>query len=120
MRHRKAKITLDRTAAQRVPLLRNLAISLITYERITTTDAKARATRSLVERLLTIGKPGNLHSRRQLLSQLNDAPAVEKILKTLAPRFRDRRGGYLRATKVGLRPGDGSKLVRLEFISTSS
>jgi large subunit ribosomal protein L17 len=117
VRHRKAKITLDRNAAQRVPLLRNLAISLIEHERITTTDARARATRSFVERLVTIGKKNTLQSRRQLLSHLNNAPAAEKILKTIAPRFATRNGGYLRAIRIGMRSGDGAKQVMLEFVA---
>ena len=116
MRHRSKKITLDRNSAQRVPLLRNLAISLITHERITTSDAKAKATRSFVEKLLTMGKPNTLHSRRQLLSHLNDAKAVEKILTTLSPRYKGRPGGYTRAMKIGMRSGDGSKQVLIEFI----
>lgn len=117
MRHRSKKITLDRNAAQRVPLLRNLAISLIMHERITTTDARAKATRSLVEKLLTMGKPGDVHSRRLILSNLNNTKAADKIIKTLSPRFKDRKGGYLRAVHVGVRPGDGSKQVLLEFVS---
>lgn len=117
MRHRSAKITLDRNAAQRVPLLRNLAISLILHEKITTSDAKAKATRSFVEKLVTVGKPNTLHARRMLIAHLNNAKAAEKILTTLSPRFLDRRGGYLRATKIGMRSGDGSNQVMLEFIS---
>lgn len=117
MRHRSAKITLDRNAAQRVPLLRNLAISLITLEKITTSDAKAKATRSFVERLITLGKPGTLHARRQLQKHLNNAKAADKLIKTLSPRFKDRKGGYLRATKIGMRSGDGSNRVMLEILS---
>ncbi len=117
MRHRSSKITLDRNAAQRVPLLRNLAISLIMHEKITTSDAKAKATRSFVERLITAGKPNTLHARRMLLSHLNNQQAVEKLLTKLSPQFKDRRGGYIRSIKIGLRPGDGSKQVLLEFIS---
>lgn len=117
MRHRSAKITLDRNAAQRVPLLRNLAISLVMHEKITTSDAKAKATRSFVEKLITAGKPNTLHARRMLLSHLNNPKAVEKILTKLSPRFKERRGGYIRAMKIGMRPGDGSKQVMLEFIS---
>ncbi|MEK7537922.1 MAG: 50S ribosomal protein L17 [Patescibacteria group bacterium] len=118
MRHRQAKITLDRTASQRRSLQRNLAVSLITHGRIMTTDAKAKATRAFVERLVTIGKQGNLSGRRQLLSKLNNPAAVEKLLTTISPRFKDRPGGYLRCLKVGLRPGDGARRVRLEFIAT--
>lgn len=117
MRHRSAKITLDRNSAQRVPLLRNLAISLITHEKITTSDAKAKATRSFVERLITLGKPGTLHARRQLQMHLNNAKVADKLIKTLSPRFKDRQGGYLRATKIGMRSGDGSNRVMLEILS---
>lgn len=117
MRHRSSKIQIDRNAAQRRPLLRNLAISLITHEKITTTDAKARATKSFVEKLITTGKAGSLHSRRLLQSKLNNAKAVEKVLTTLSPRYKTRQGGYLRAINVGIRPGDGAKRVLLEFIS---
>ncbi len=117
MRHRSAKITLDRNAAQRIPLLRNLAISLIMHEKITTSDAKAKATRSFVERLITAGKPNTLHARRLLLSHLNNQLAVEKLLTTLSPRYKSRAGGYLRAIKIGMRQGDGSNQVMLEFIT---
>lgn len=117
MRHRKHKIILDRNAAQRQRLLRNLAISLISHESITTTTAKAKATRALVERLITIGKTGDLHARRQLITRLNSPAAANKILTIISPRFIDRRGGYIRAIKIGHRAGDNSFQVRLELIS---
>ena len=116
MRHRSAKITLDRNAAQRRTLLRNLAISLIAHEKITTSDAKAKATRSLVERLITRGKTNNLPARRLLLSHLNSATTVEKLINTISPRFKNRPGGYIRTTKIGSRSGDGSNRVMLEII----
>lgn len=117
MRHRSAKITLDRNAAQRVPLLRNLAISLIGHEKIITSNAKAKATRAFVERLITLGKPGTLHARRQLLKHLNNIKTVEKLINVISPRFKRRQGGYIRATKIGMRSGDGSNRVMLEIIS---
>lgn len=119
MRHRKAKLTLDRTASQRQPLLRNLAISLITHERMTTTRAKARATKSFVERLVTTARGNTLHARRQLQITLNNATAVDKLLKTIAPRYAERHGGFLRSTNVGLRAGDGAEKVMLEFIPST-
>ncbi len=119
MRHRKSKITLDRNAKQRRTLLRNLAVSLIKHERITTTPARARATKALVERLVTIGKPGTLHSRRQIISQLNSATATDKIVKTIAPRYKHRPGGYLRTVKLGRRLGDGADQLLIEFIPTT-
>ena len=120
MRHRKAKLTLDRTASQRRPLLRNLAISVITHERITTTAAKARATKAYVERLVTTAKGNTLHARRQIIRVLNNAPAAEKLLKTIGPRYQERRGGYLRTTNLGPRSGDGAPRVVLEFIPPKS
>lgn len=117
MRHRSAKIQLDRNAKQRRPLFRNLAISLITHERITTTVARARATKSMVERLVTVAKPQTLHARRQVIASLNNAKAADKLVKIIAPRYKDRKGGYVRSTKVGLRLGDGAEMMMLEFIS---
>lgn len=96
--------------------MRNLAISLITHEKITTTAAKARATKSMVERLITTAKPNNLHARRQLQMALNNATAADKLLKTIAPRFVDRKGGYIRSVRVGFRSGDGAEQVQLEII----
>lgn len=118
MRHRSAKIQLDRNAKQRRPLLRNLAISLITHERITTTTAKARATKSMLERLVTTAKPQTLHARRQVIAALNNAKAADKLITTIAPRYKNRHGGYIRTTKVGLRKGDAADMMLLEFIST--
>lgn len=117
MRHRKAKITLDRTASQRRPLLRNLAISLIQHERITTTEAKASAAKAFVERLVTMAKPGSLHARRQLQAALNNSAAADKLITTIGPRYRQRAGGYLRRVNIGHRAGDGARRVVLEFMT---
>lgn len=116
MRHRKTKVTLDRTSAQRRRLFRDLAIALVTKERITTTAARAKATRSIVERLITTGKTNDLHHRRLLLHNLNHAGAAKKILDNLGPRFRARRGGYTRQVKLSPRRGDGANLVMIELI----
>ena len=116
MRHRKRKVTLDRTAAGRRSLLRTLATNLILYERITTTTGKAKAVRPMVERLVTAGKSNTLASRRRLLAVLPVKSATRKVLEVLSPRYRERHGGYLRITSLGTRRGDGAKLSRVEFI----
>ena len=117
MRHRKKKFTLDRTSAARRALLRNLAASTILYERITTTDARARAVRQIVERLVSIGKDNSLANRRRLLAYLPVRKATNKVLEVLSPRYRQRPGGYLRMTKLGRQRSDGATLVRLEFVA---
>lgn len=116
MRHRKAKITLDRTSAQRRPLLRNLAIALIVQEKITTTPARAKAARSIVERLITVGKQNGLHQRRQILRRLNNPIAAKKILEKLGPRFSTRAGGYTRMVKLTPRAGDNAEQVVIELL----
>lgn len=116
MRHRKSKVTLDRTSKQRRPLLRNLVVSLVTHERIVTTAARARVTRSLAERMITIGKKNTLHNRRQLIKHLVENAAVNKILTTLGPRYASRPGGYTRQTKMTPRAGDGAQRVLVELI----
>ncbi len=118
MRHRKAKLTLDRTASQRRRLLRNLAISVITDERIITTPARAKAARSMVERLITQAKAGTLASRRLLLQRLNNAPAVNKLLTVLGPRYQHRRGGYTRLSRLSARRGDAAEQSMIELISS--
>lgn len=116
MRHRKTKITLDRTASQRQKLVRNLVISLVTHEKIVTTVARAKVTRSVTERLITQAKPGTLASRRLLLKRLNNATAVNKLLTVLAPRYKDRHGGYARLTKLTPRAGDTAQRMVVELI----
>lgn len=116
MRHRKTKITLDRTASQRQKLLRNLVISLIQHERLITTAARAKATRSLTERYVTQAKPSTLASRRILLRRLNNAPAVHKLVTVLGPRYRQRQGGYTRLVKLVSRRGDTAARMIVEFI----
>ncbi len=119
MRHRKAKLTLDRNAAQRQRLFRNLAIALITKERITTTVAKGRATRSMVEKLITVGKKNGLHQRRLIIRDLNDAAAAKKVIETLGPRYQSRPGGYSRLVKLTPRQGDGAERVLVELLPAS-
>ncbi|MFH1193414.1 MAG: 50S ribosomal protein L17 [bacterium] len=116
MRHGdKAKI-LGRTKAPRVALIRSLATSLVLYEKIKTTETKAKVLRPYVERLITIGKKKTLQSRRQLLAKLYLESAVKKVIEDLAPRYAERKGGYLRIVKLGFRKGDAAKEVRIEFV----
>lgn len=117
MRHRKHKVTLDRTASGRRSLLRNLATSVILHEKVTTTDARARAVRPIVERLVRVGRSSDLATRRRLLAFLVVENATKKILEVLGPRYRDRRGGYLRITKLGRRAGDNAAQVQIEFVA---
>lgn len=117
MRHRKATSTLDRKSASRKSLLRHLMTSLVISERITTTSAKAKAVRPLIERLITTAKKQTLAGRRIVRKTLYTESAAKKLFETIAPRFKDRHGGYTRILKVGSRPGDGAEQVRLEFLS---
>ena len=116
MRHRKKKITLDRKAGPRRALLKNLAVSLILFERIITTLAKAKAAQRVVERLITIAKALSLVSRRRLLVLLPDARAVKKLLEVFGPRYQSRIGGYTRIVKIAERRGDGGEQALVEFV----
>lgn len=116
MRHRKKGKILDRKIGPRKALLRNLAASLIIYEKIQTTRAKAKALRPFVERLITKGKINTLHARRELLKHLYLENAVRKILEELGPRYKDRPGGYTRIVNIGRRQGDGAEIVQIELV----
>lgn len=116
MRHQKNKVTLDRKVGPRRALLKGLAESLILFERIETTKAKAKAVRSLAERLITTSKAGTLTSRRSLISQLPTENSVKKLMEVLGPRYKDRKGGYTRITMLKNRVGDGAEEVVLELV----
>ena len=116
MRHRSTKKTLDRTASARKSLLRILASQLILYEKIKTTESKAKALRPIVERLISKGRAGTLASRRYLMKYLSVENAVKKIIEDIGPRYRDRAGGYTRITKIGQRQGDGARVARIELV----
>jgi len=116
MRHRKKGKILDRKAGPRKALLRNLAVSLVLYEKIQTTKAKAKALRPVVERLISKGKMNTLASRRNLLKYLYQETAVKKILEELGPKYKDRAGGYTRILNVGRRQGDGAEVVQIELV----
>ncbi|WP_099868184.1 50S ribosomal protein L17 [Pararhizobium haloflavum] len=116
MRHRNAGRKLNRTASHRKAMFANMAVSLITHEQIVTTLPKAKEIRPIVEKLVTLGKRGDLHARRQALSQIKDNDAVRKLFETVATRYADRHGGYLRIMKAGFRAGDNAPLAVIEFV----
>ena len=117
MRHRVAHRKLGRTSEHRLSLLRNMAASLITHERIRTTVAKAKELRPFVEKLVTLGKRDSLHARRQALSILpSNKAAVHRLFGEVSPRFAERPGGYTRILKLGPRQGDGAPMALIEFV----
>ena len=116
MRHRKAGRKLKRPAAHRKAMLRNIVTSLLEHERIVTTVPKAKEARRVTEKMITLGKEGGLHSRRQALSFILDKRVIEKVFDETAPRYAERPGGYTRITKLGPRLGDGAPMVRLELV----
>lgn len=116
MRHQKKKVTLDRKAGPRRALLANLVESLIFYEKIKTTKTKAKATRSLMEKYITIAKANTLAARRVLLAKLFTENAVKKLMEVVAPRYKERKGGYTRTTMLKTRKGDGAEEVIIEFV----
>ena len=116
MRHRKAGRKLNRTSSHRLMMLRNMVTSLLEHERIETTEAKAKEVRSLAERLITLGKRGDLHARRQALSVINSKTVTHKLFNDIAPRFAGRNGGYTHIFKTRNRPGDGAALAIVELI----
>lgn len=116
MKHRNLVKILGRKSAPRNSMVRNLATSLILYEKIETTETKAKFIKPYVEKMITLGKKNTLHARRQLLSKLYLQTATKKVLEELSPRYIERKGGYLRITKLGFRQGDAAKIVRIEFV----
>ena len=120
MRHLNAGYKLGRNTSHRRALLRNLVTSLVLEERIHTTIPKAKAIRPLAEKMITLGKQGSLHARRQAASFLLDPKAVSKLFDSLSPRFGDRAGGYTRITKTGFRVGDNAEMAFIEFLGSES
>jgi len=116
MRHKVAGRKLGRTSSHRRAMYRNLVTDLLGYEKITTTEAKAKEVRGLAERMITLAKEGELHSRRQILSFILDKKLADKVFTELAPRYAERPGGYTRIVKLGPRLGDGAAMVRLELV----
>ena len=116
MRHQKAGRKLSRRKEHRESMLANLAASLVKAGRVKTTDAKAKEVRPFVERLVTFAKRGDLHARRIVLSRLRDGEAVKKLFDEIAPRYKDRPGGYTRILKTGLRQGDAAAMAVIELV----
>ena len=116
MRHAKAGRKLNRTASHRKAMFANMAASLILHEQIVTTLPKAKEIRPIVEKLVTLGKRGDLHARRQAISQIRDTAVVSKLFDAIATRYATRNGGYLRIMKAGFRQGDNAALAVVEFV----
>lgn len=116
MRHGKTLRKLNRTASHRKAMFANMAASLIEHEQIVTTLPKAKEIRPIVEKLITLGKRGDLHARRQAISAIRDVALVQKLFDVLATRYADRHGGYIRIMKAGYRFGDNAPLAVVEFV----
>lgn len=116
MRHRKSGRKLGRTSSHRKAMFANMAASLIKHEQIQTTLPKAKDLRPIVEKLITLGKRGDLHARRQAFSELNEKSAVDKLFTTLSERYADRDGGYTRVLKAGFRTGDAAPMGVIELM----
>ena len=115
MRHQNQGRKLNRTSAHRKALFRNLVLSLIRHERIRTTDAKAKELRRFADRMVTLGKRGDLSARRLAFDFIRSRDAVKKLFDEIAPRFKDRAGGYTRVIKFGFRRGDAAPISVVEF-----
>ena len=116
MRHGNGHRKLGRTSAHRIAMFANMAASLIKHEQIVTTLPKAKELRPVVEKLVTLAKRGDLHARRQAISQIRDVEQVGKLFATLGPRYAERRGGYTLVLKAGFRYGDNAALAVIEFV----
>ena len=116
MRHGMARRKLGRTSAHRTAMFANMAASLIKHEQIVTTLPKAKELRPIVEKLVTLGKRGDLHARRQAISQIRDVEQVGKLFAVLGPRYKERQGGYIRVLKAGFRHGDNAAMAVIEFV----
>ncbi len=116
MRHRKQTAKLGRSPAHRKALLRNMVTSLLEHERIQTTHAKAREVRRTAERMITLGKRGDLHARRRALRVIRSRAVAAKVFDDLAERYRDRPGGYTRILKLGRRVGDAAPISIIELV----
>jgi large subunit ribosomal protein L17 len=116
VRHRRAGRKLGRTSAERKSLYAGLASALIEHGRIRTTEAKAKAVRPIAEQMITLGRKGDIHARRQALAYLRSQDVVYKLFSDVAPRFADRAGGYTRIVKLGPRQGDAANMAYLELV----
>jgi len=116
MRHARSGKKLGRDSAHRKALYSNLAGALIEHGRIQTTVAKAKAVKPFAEKMITLGKRGDLHARRQAIAEIHDVAIVKKLFDVIAPRYKDRSGGYTRVMKAGFRYGDSAAVAVIEFI----
>lgn len=116
MRHGNSGRRLGRTTSHREAMFRNLVTSFLNHEKITTTDAKAKEIRSVAEKMITLGKRGDLHSLRQAASYIREKSVVTKLFTTIAPRYKDRSGGYTRIVKLGIRQGDAAPVSIIELV----
>ncbi len=116
MRHRKSHRKLNRTASHRKAMFVNMSAALIKHEQILTTLPKAKELRAVVDRLITLGKRGDLHARRQALARVQDRGLVEKLFSTLADRYKERPGGYTRVMRAGFRYGDSAPMAVIELV----
>jgi large subunit ribosomal protein L17 len=118
MRHRVAGKKLGRKTPHRISMFRNMVTSLLDKERVRTTLERAKAVRPISERMITLGKRGSIHARRQALAYIMDPAVVAKLFETLAPRFSERQGGYTRIIRLGFRDGDGAQMAYLELLGS--
>lgn len=116
MRHSKSGRRLGRTTSHRIAMFRNMVTSFLTHEKIVTTDAKAKELRPLAEKMITLGKRGDLHAVRQAASYIRDKQTVTKLFSVIAPRFKERPGGYTRIVKLGTRAGDTAQMSLIELV----
>lgn len=116
MRHNKAGRRLGRKTSHRVAMFRNMVTSLLDHGKITTTDAKAKEIRVVAERMITLGKRGDLHSMRLAAAVIREKSVVSKLFSTIAPSYKDRLGGYTRIIKLGIRQGDAAPLSLIELV----
>jgi large subunit ribosomal protein L17 len=116
MRHGNANRKLNRTASHRKAMFANMSAALIKHEQIVTTLPKAKELRPIVEKLITLGKRGDLHARRQAIAQMKDETQVKKLFDVLGPRYKERNGGYIRILKAGFRFGDNAPQAVIEFV----
>ncbi|QFT31741.1 50S ribosomal protein L17 [Roseibium porphyridii] len=116
MRHGKAGRKLNRTSSHRKAMFANMAASLIKHEQIVTTLPKAKEMKPIIDKLITLGKRGDLHARRQAISQIRDTAMVAKLFDTLGERYKERNGGYSRVLKAGFRYGDNAPMAVIELV----
>lgn len=120
MRHNHSGRRLGRTTSHRIAMFRNMVTSLLNHERIVTTDAKAKEIRCVAEKMITLGKRGDLHAQRQAAAYIREKSVVTKLFSTIAPRYKDRAGGYTRIIKLGQRLGDAASLSVIELVEEAT